>query len=70
MTRIKKEQFKNNIKLFYIVSIMNAGGFDYWLDDDKWLFYQASKIFNISLRTAKRYFFQLLPEDFIKEYQY
>lgn len=68
MTRMKKEQFKNNIKLFYISSIEYAGSFDYWLD--KWLFYQASKIFNISLRTAKRYFWQLLPKDFIEEYQY
>jgi hypothetical protein len=68
MTRAEKEQFKNNIKLFYITSIKNAGGFDYWLDE--WLFYQVSKTFNISLRTAKRYFFQLLPKDFIKEYEY
>ena len=68
MTRAEKEQFKNNIKLFYIASIKNAGGFDYWLD--KWLFYQVSKTFNISLRTAKRYFFQLLPKDFIEEYEY
>ena len=57
MRRAKKEQFKNNIKLFYITSIENIGGFDYWLDE--WLFYKASKTFNISLRTAKRYFFQL-----------
>ena len=35
MTRAKKEQFKNNIKLFYITSIENIGGFDYWLDE--WL---------------------------------
>ena len=68
MRRAKKEQFKNNIKLFYITSIENIGGFDYWLDE--WLFYQASKTFNISLRTAKRYFFQLLPKDFIEAHEY
>ena len=68
MRKQDKEQFKNNIKNFYISSIEHAGGFDWWLDD--WLFYQASMIFNISLRTAKRYFFQLVPENFIKEYQY
>ena len=68
MTRAKKEQLKNNIKLFYITSIEKRGGFDYWLDE--WLFYRASKTFNISLRTAKRYFFQLLPKDFIEEHEY
>ena len=68
MTRAKKEQFKNNIKLFYITSIEKRGGFDYWLDE--WLFYQASKTFNISLRAAKRYFFKLLPKDFIEEHEY
>lgn len=68
MRRQDKEQFKNNIKNFYISSIEYTGGFDWWLDN--WLFYQASVIFNISLRTAKRYFFQLVPENFIKEYQY
>lgn len=68
MTRGKKEQLKKNIKLFYVTSIKNRGGFDYWLDD--WLFCQASKAFNIPLSTAKKYFFQLLSEDFIKEYEY
>ena len=51
-----------------MTSIETVGGFDYWLDD--WLFYQAHCIYNISLRTAKRYFFQLVPKDFIEEYQY
>jgi len=68
MRRSKKEQIKNNVKLFYITSIENMGGFDYWLDEE--LFYRASKTFNISLRTAKRYFFQLLPKDFIEEHEY
>lgn len=68
MTRMKKEQFKNNIKLFYISSIEHAGAFDSWLDG--WLFYQASEIFNISLRTARRHFFQLLSKDFIEKYEY
>ena len=68
MRRQDKEQFKNNIKLFYISSIKHAGGFDWWLDN--WLFYQASMIFGISIRTAKRYFFQLVPKDFINKYQY
>lgn len=62
MTRGKKEQFKNTMKLFYITSI----SFDYCFDE--WLFYQASKTFNISPRTAKKYFYQLVPKDVIKKY--
>ena len=68
MTRAKKEQFKNNIKIFYMTSIENAGGINYWFDE--WLFDQASRTYNISLRTAKRYFFQLVPKNFIEEYEY
>lgn len=68
MTRLEKEQFKNNLKMFYITSIQHAGGFSRWEDD--WLFWQASKIYNISHRTAVRYLFQLVPEDFLKEYEY
>ena len=60
MTREKKEQLKNTIKLFY----MNSIHFDYYFDE--WLFYQASKNFNISPKTAKKYFYQLLPKDVIE----
>ena len=68
MTRLEKERFKNNLKMFYMASIKNAGGFNRWEDD--WLFWQAHKIYNISHRTAVRYLFQFVPEDFLKEYEY
>ena len=67
MNRLEKEKRKKAIKSFYIESIKQIGGFDYWID--YWIFYRACDTFNISLRTAKRYFFQLVPEDFIKEYE-
>jgi len=68
MNRLEKEKRKNAIKLFYIESIKKAGGFNSWCN--YWLFYQACDTFNISVRTAKRYFFQLVPKDFIREYEY
>lgn len=68
MTRQKKEQIKKNLKLFYITTIENVSTFDYWLDN--WLFYQASLTYKISYRTAKRYFFEVVPEDFRKEHEY
>ena len=68
MTREQKESFKNSLKLFYISTIKNNGGFN--LNEDKWIFYQAHKIYNISLRTAKRYFFQLVSKDIRDEYEY
>ena len=67
MTRIKKEQFKNNVKLFYLTTIESQGYFSYL---DKWiLFNQASRTFGISYRTAQRYFWQLVPKEFITEYE-
>ena len=67
MTRAKKEQFKNNIKLFYLTTIESQGYFSYL---DKWiLFNQASRTYGISYRTAQRYFWQLVPRDFIQEYE-
>lgn len=68
MTRQKKEQLKKNLKLFYITSIENVGAFDYWID--VWLFYQASLTYKISCGKAKRYFFEVVPEDFRKKYEY
>ena len=68
MTRENKEYFKNNIKNFYISAIESNGGFN--LYKDEWILYQAHKIYNISLRTARRYFFQLVSEDIIEEYEY
>ena len=67
MRREKKEQFKNNIKHFYMTTIESAGYFSYL---DKWiLFNQASRTFGISYRTAQRYFWQLVPKEFIAEYE-
>lgn len=67
MTRAKKEQLKNNIKLFYLTTIESQGYFSYL---DKWiLFNQASRTYGISYRTAQRYFWQLVPRDFIQEYE-
>jgi len=68
MTREQKESFKNNLKSFYISTIKNNGGFN--LNEDKWILYQAHKIYNISLRTAKRYFFQLVSKEIRDEYEY
>lgn len=68
MRRQDKEQLKNKLKMFYISSIEHLGGFNWWLDD--WLFYQASITFNISIKTAKKYFFQVVPKDFINKHQY
>lgn len=67
MTRSKKEQFKNNIKLFYITTIKSDGYFSY--NDRYFLFQQACRTFGISYRTAKRYFWQLVPRDFLIEYE-
>lgn len=67
MRRIGKEQFKKDIKLFYLTTIESQGYFSYL---DKWiLFNQASRTFGISYRTAQRYFWQLVPKDFIREYE-
>ena len=69
MTRLKKEQFKNNIKLFYMTTIESAGYFSHFYLDRWELFNQASRTFGISYRTAQRYFWQLVPKEFIKEYE-
>ena len=66
MTRQKKEQFKNSIKLFYITTIINQGYFNY--SQKRFLFLQASRTFGISYRTAQRYFWRLVPREIIVEY--
>ncbi len=67
MTRAKKEQFKNNIKLFYMTTIESKGYFDY--NHKEWLFLDACQTYGISFRTARRYFWQLVPREFIVEYE-
>lgn len=66
MNRQKKEEFKNNIKQFYISIIENKGYFDYCNRD--FLFVDATYTFDISYRTARRYFWQLVPKEIITKY--
>ena len=68
MTREKKNKFRNNLKLFYITSIQSLGGFN--PQCDSWLFNAASKTYNISYRTARRYYYEVTTKEFRDEYCY